>query len=104
MSRLSIYAGQQGALTSFERRYPLALGGAWRAPDGDVALALASIANAPLTVPLFLEAREYGLPKRGTIYRLSLSGRRSIGKFTGRRVSLSVPLAAREACVVEFGR
>ena len=104
MSRLSIYAGQQGALTSFERRYPLALGGAWRAPDGDVALALASIANEPLTVPLFLEAREYGLPKRGTIYRLSLSGRRPIGKFTGRRVSLRVPLAAREACMVEFGR
>jgi hypothetical protein len=104
MSRLSIYAGQQGALRSFERRYPLALGGAWRAPDGDVAVALASIAGEPMTVPLVLEAKEYRLPWQGRVYRLSPSGRRPIGRFVGRRVSLSVPLAAREACVLEFGR
>jgi hypothetical protein len=104
MSRLSIYAGQQGALKSFERRYPLALGGAWRAPDGDVAVALASIAGEPMTVPLVLEAKEYRLPWQGRVYRLSPSGRRPIGRFVGRRVSLSVPLAAREACVLEFGR
>ena len=104
MSRLSIYAGQQGALRSFERRYPMALGGAWRAPDGDVAVALASIAGEPLTVPLVLEGKAYGLPKEGRVYRLSPSGRLPIGRFTGRGVAISVPLAAREACVVEFGR
>jgi len=104
MSRLSIYAGQQGALTSFEGRYPLVLGGAWRAPDGDVAVALASIADEALTVPLVLEGKGYGLPGKGRVYRLSPSGRQPVGEFAGRRVSLSVPLAAREACVVEFGR
>jgi hypothetical protein len=104
MSRLSIYAGQQGALKFFERRYPLALGGAWRAPDGDVAVALASIACEPMTVPLVLEAKDYGLPRQGRVYRLSPSGRWPIGRFEGRRVSLSVPLAAREACLVEFCR
>ena len=82
----------------------MALGGAWRAPDGDVAVALASIAGEPLTVPLVLEGKDYGLPRQGRVYRLSPSGRLPIGSFTGRRVSISVPLAAREACVVEFGR
>ncbi len=104
MSRLSIYAGQQGALTSFEGRYPLVLGGAWRAPDGDVAVALASIASEPLIVPLVLEGEDYRLPRKGRVYRLSPSGRQPVGTFAGRRVSLSVPLAAREACVVEFSR
>ena len=104
MSRLSIYAGQQEGVKSFERRYPLVLSGAWRAPDGDVAVVLASIACQPLTVALNLEAREYGLPKRGTIYRLSPSGRWPIGTFAGQHVSLTVPLAAREACLMEFGR
>jgi hypothetical protein len=104
MSRLSIYAGQQGALKSFERSYPLVLGGAWRAPDGNVAVALASIACEPMNVPLVLEAKDYGLPRKGRVYRLSSSGRWRIGSFTGPRVSLSVPMAAREACLVEFGR
>ena len=104
MSRLSIYAGQQGGLKSFEGCYPLVLGAAWRAPDGDVAVALASIAPDYLTVPLVLQAKEYGLPRQGRVYRVSPSGRRLIGRFAGRRVSLSVPLAAREACVLEFSR
>jgi hypothetical protein len=104
MSRLSIYAGQQGALTSFEGRYPLVLAGAWRAPDGDVAVALVNIRNEPLTVPLVLGRKEYGLPRKGRVHRLSSVERRRIGEFDGERVSLKVPLAPREACVVEFGR
>ena len=104
MSRLSIYAGQQGALTSFEDRYPLVLGGAWRAPEGNVAVALANIASEPITVPLVLERKEYGLPRRGRIWRLGPSRRQSIGHFEGEHVPIAVPLAAREACLVEFGR
>ena len=104
MSRLSIYAGQQGALTSFEGRYPMVLSGAWRAPDGNVAVALANIANEPITVPLVLPQKEYGMPRRGGIWRLGPSGRQPIGSFKGERVSVAVPLAAREACLVEFGR
>ena len=104
MSRLSIYAGQQGALTSFVGRYPLVLSGAWRAPDGNVAVALVNIASEPITVPLVLNREEYGMPRRGGIWRLGPSGRRRIGRFDGERVSVSVPLMAREACLVEFGR
>ena len=104
MSRLSIYAGQQGALTSFEGRYPMVLSGAWRAPDGNVAVALANIANEPITVPLVLPQKEYGMPRQGGIWRLGPSGRQPIGSFKGERVSVAVPLAAREACLVEFGR
>jgi hypothetical protein len=104
MSRLSIYAGQQGAITSFDERYPVVLVGAWRAPDCDVAVALASIASEAVTVPLVLKRKDYGLPGKGRVYRLSQAGRQSVGEFGGQRVSLSVPLAAREACVIEFSR
>ena len=104
MSRLSIYAGQQGALTAFEARHCLVQGGAWRAPDGDVAVALVNIASDPITIPLVLERKDYGLHRQGRIHRLSPSGRRLLGRFKGQRVSIQVALAAREACVVEFGR
>jgi hypothetical protein len=103
MSRLSIYAGQQGALRSFEASYSTVLGGAWRAPDGNVAVALVNIANEPVTVPLGLERKDYGMPRRGEVYRLSVAGRQRIGRFGGPRVAIKVPLAGREACVVEFG-
>jgi hypothetical protein len=103
MSRLSIYAGQQGALTSFEGRYPLVLAGAWRAPDGKVAVALASISNDALNVPLILDGKDYALAKRGRVYRLGARGRQIIGRFADRQLSVSVPLAAREACLIELG-
>jgi hypothetical protein len=103
MSRLSIYAGQQGALRSFEAPYSLVLGGAWRALDGNVAVALVNIASEPVTVPLALRRKDYGMPRQGAVYRLSPTGRQPIGRFNGQRVSLRVPLAAREACVIEFG-
>jgi hypothetical protein len=103
-SRLSIYAGQQGGLTTFQKRLPLALAGAWRAPDGKVAVALTSIANEPLALSLNLDAVEYGLPKRGRVYRIDERGRKRIGEFSGPRASLELTLPPRGAQVVEFQR
>jgi hypothetical protein len=68
MSRLSIYAGQQGGLKTFEKNVPLALAASWRAPDGQVAIALASIADEPLPVRLTIPTREYGIPPGAAIY------------------------------------
>jgi hypothetical protein len=102
LSRLSIYAGQQGAVQSFEGRYPLVQAGAWRAPDGDVAIALASIADNPVTVPLALDREVYSLPRRGQLYCLTRSNRVMIGEFSGHRVAINIQLAPREACLVEL--
>jgi hypothetical protein len=103
LSRLSIYAGQQGALSAFEGRYPLVWSGAWRASDGNVGVALVNIASEPISVPLMLGRSEYGLPRRGSIWRIGPEGRRKIGRFNGERISTTVPLGAQEACLVEFG-
>src|SRR5208283_3431684 len=62
MSRLSIYAGQNGGLTAFEKRSPLVLASAWRAPDGAVAFPIASIADKPLVLPLQLDPASYQFP------------------------------------------
>ncbi|NOX54601.1 MAG: hypothetical protein GXP27_09220 [Planctomycetes bacterium] len=106
-SRLSIYAGRTSRLTSYRRRHPLALAGAWRAADGDVAIALASIADAPLSISLKLGA-EYGLlakPAR-SVYRIDATGRHpfvfcSEGAANG-VVKLDLP--PRAAWVLEFPR
>jgi len=103
MSRLSIYAGQRGGLTEFQKRLPLALAGAWRAPDGDVAIALASIADEPLNLTLALDKNYYGLAQRRQIYRIDETGRKPLGQI-GEDGSLTVSLPSHGACLVEISK
>ncbi len=100
-SRLSIYAGQKSRLTSYRKRHPLALAGAWRAADGDVAIALASIADQPLSLSVGLDPRYYGLKRRAPAYRIDETGRRPVEPLGG-EPSLKLELPARAAWVFEF--
>lgn len=104
MSRLSIYAGQQGGLTTFRKPLPQVLAASWRAPDGTVAVALASLSGAPLEPVLELDAVAGDLPERGRVDRLDASGRRPGGRFerTAGWVSLKPQLAPRDACLLEL--
>jgi hypothetical protein len=102
MSRLSIYAGQRGGLTEFRKASPLALAGAWRAPDGDVALALASLDEEPLELSFGLDAKYYRLPKKARVYRTDECGRREVGRLEGNRPTVKLSLPPRGACVLEF--
>jgi hypothetical protein len=101
-SRLSIYAGQNSRLTSYERRHPLAIAGAWRAEDGDVGIALVNIADEPLTLSFTLDRQYYGLPKQTRVYRIDETGRRGVRPLieNGSRVKIELP--ARGAWVLEF--
>ncbi len=102
ISRLSIYAGQQGGLTEFRKSVPLALAAAWRAPDGSVGVAVASIADQALKPTLSLDAAAWGLPKRGRIFRLHETGRKRAGEFLGETVTVTPDLPPRGACVLEL--
>ena len=103
-SRLSIYAGQKDRLTSSQRRHPLALAGAWRAADGDVAIALASVVDEPLSLSLAIDREYYQLPDDARPYRIDEAGRHKIKQpsNTGSRLPLDLP--PRGLCLVEFCR
>lgn len=104
ISRLSIYAGQQGGLTTFEKRSPPAIAGAWRAPDGNLAIALASIADERLALALNLDADYYALPRRTRIVRIDAHARASMGEWERADASVTIDLPPRGACVLEFSR
>ena len=104
MSRLSIYAGQHGGLTAFQERCPLALAGAWRAPDGDVAVALASIADEPLDLSFNLDANYCRPPKRGRVYRTDEAERKEIGRMRGNWSAMNLRLPPRGAYLIEFSK
>jgi hypothetical protein len=82
----------------------LALAGAWRAADGDVAVALTNIADEPLALSFALDAQYCGLPKEPQAYRIDESGRHPIELPDAADVRLNVPLPAREAWIIEFSK
>ena len=101
-SRLSIYAGQKSRLTSSRKSIPLALAGAWRAADGDVALVLASLADETLSLSFTIDRQYYGLSQQPRVYRIDERGREPIELPIGEGGQLEWKLPAREACVIEF--
>jgi hypothetical protein len=103
-SRLSIYAGQKSRLTSYRKRHPLVIAGAWRSAGGDVGIALASIANRALPLSLSLDQTYYRLPAQIHVYRIDEAGRRPMGPLTGDGSPLKLELPARQAWIVEFAK
>jgi hypothetical protein len=104
ISRLSIYAGQQGGLTEFTNNAPLALAAAWQAPDGRVAIVLASMSDRPAPVVLTIPTAEYGILPGSRMTRLSNSGRDGIGTASKPVTTLKETLPARAAWIIEFAR
>jgi hypothetical protein len=101
MSRLSIYAGQKGGLTTFEKSLPQAYAGAWRSPAGNVAVALASIAPQEQTLTLSFDPARYGLAADTHVFRVDESGRKRL-PVSVQGGTLRVTLPADGACVIEF--
>lgn len=101
-SRLSIYAGQKDRLTISQRSHPLALAGAWRASDGDVAIALASVSDEPLPLSLDIDRKYYALPQQPQVFRIDAAGRRPVELPAEIAAPLKVTLAPRDICILEF--
>ncbi len=89
-------------LRASKRTYPVALAGAWRAADGNVAIALASIHDEPLRLQLPIDVQTYGLPARCAVYRIDESGRQRLGQFDTRDPVWQLDLPPRGLCLLEF--
>lgn len=103
-SRLSIYAGQQDAFKTFRKSQASVLSAAWRAPGGDVAIALVNIGDTTISLPLNWNDRTGEIPARGNIYRLDQTGRKHLSRFRRSEAAVEVELPPHSACVVEWAR
>jgi hypothetical protein len=102
MSRLSIYAGQQDNLKEFRKTVPQVLATAWRAPDGTVGIAVASISDQPSNPSLRLSPIRWALPPEGRIYQIDERGRREVGQFRRQNLVLKPHLTTHDACLLEL--
>jgi hypothetical protein len=101
LSRISIYAAQRGGPAMSKDRYPSAITAAWRSDDGDVAIAVASIVDTPITTSITIDPTSYGLSS-GRIVRLDEHGSHTLGRFTTSTVKLPLQLEAAGALVIEL--
>lgn len=104
LSRVSIYAAQRGGPAVSTSRYPAAIAGAWRAEDGSVAIAIASILTEPMTVAFEFDPRAYGLDGAGQIVRIDEDGPRPFGRFAARPERIALELPGGGAAVLVFRR
>jgi hypothetical protein len=102
ISRLWVYGGRQGGLTEYQKTSPLALAAAWGAPDKNVALAVASIADEPIHITLDLPNGGYKLPRDTTVYQMDEKGRRRLGTLRKMGNSIELALPTRAACILEL--
>jgi len=101
VSRLSIYAGQHGAVQEYRRRVPQYLAGAWRAEDGTIAVVVANIADTDHEMRFTLSREEHGLPDRGCVYKRLPEGRTGLCRFENGRATITDTLAAAGAVIYE---
>ena len=104
-SRVSIYAAQRGGVAESHIRAPAALTGAWRAPDGRVAIAIASIADDSLPLTLRIDPVAYHLPAGETVWRVDEQGRRtSVGVIDRGASVLHLELPPLGVAMLEIGK
>ena len=89
-------------LRAARRTYPVALAGAWRAPDGDVGIALAGIAGEPLHLTVPIDVQGYGLPEGCVVYRIDERGRHKLGRLDMKETVVKLELVPRGLCVLEL--
>jgi len=102
LSRVSIYAAQRSGPTVSDGRFPTAIAGAWRARDGSVAIAVASILDEPSTVAFTLDPAALGLSGGGRMFRILESGREPFGAYGPGETPVRLDLPAGGALVLEL--
>jgi hypothetical protein len=99
-SRISIYAARRGGATEVPLRAPAVLTGAWRAANGQVGIALASIDDAAHTITLALDPTRHGTARGATVWRVDASGKKQVATLAAGARTLTVDVAALEGVLL----
>jgi hypothetical protein len=99
---LSIYAGQKNGKISWQKKVPAAIVGTWKAKDGKVGIAIASISNHSLPIRLQFTAKSYALENDGFIYKITEDGRERIGEFKNGHIFIDLTLPPLGATIIEL--
>lgn len=103
ISRLSIYAGRKDDnVTTFKKSVPLLYSGAWKADDGDLGIALASISDYTVPVEFTFNAEDYDLPPAGKIYIRTNEGKKLLGYYSEGIIEINIFLPSKALSIIEI--
>jgi len=103
VSRLSIYAGRYGnTVTEQQGEFPSVYASAWKADDGMLGIAVASISDQVYPLKLSLQAKDYGLPPSGKISIMDETGKKPLASFQKGEINIEMPLPPKGVCILEI--
>ncbi len=104
ISRVSIYAGRdRGRVTEYVKKAPAAIAGAWRSPQGKIAINVASISESALTLSVRIDPAVYGLRRGARVWRVDeAAGRRLVGEIGATAAPIAVTLPPLGAAMFEL--
>lgn len=74
----------------------------WKAEDGDIGIAIASISDRELQVELDFPVADYGLPDAGNIRLHTAGNSEALGGYSGGRIELSLSIPPRSVLMLEL--
>lgn len=102
-SKLSIYVGRDGKrVTALQGAYPLVYAAAWKADDGSIGLAMASIMPQSFPLKFRINADTYGLPASGEVFMIDELGRRKIASYKQGKIDIDYELPPEGICILEL--
>ncbi len=103
ISKLSIYAGREGKrVTELQNKYPLIYSSAWKADDGMVGIALASISDEIFPLKFHVNANTYGLPPSGKVFVITEKGRKKLISYRKGEINIDFKLSPKSVCIIEL--
>jgi hypothetical protein len=103
ISRLSIYAGKTGnTVTALKAEVPIVYTGTWKADDGNLGIAIASISDNPFDFNLNFSADTYDLPSEGNIYIIDVDGKRPLTEYADGQIMVETTLPPKGLWIIEI--
>ena len=102
ISKLSIYAGRTGeTVTTFEKNVPSLYVGTWKAKNGNIAVALASISDKDIPVDFTIDPKNYNISSEGKVNMIKANGKKQIGTYSN-NIHIDMKLAPRDISIIEI--
>jgi hypothetical protein len=102
LSRISIYAARLGGPVEAHITTPVVLSSAWKASNGHIAIALASISTDAVDAKVELPAGIYGLGAKTRVVRHDDTGVHALGTLGSLGASATVAMRALQGVVLEL--
>mgnify|MGYP000977368316 FL=1 len=102
ISKLSIYAGKtEESVTTFEKNVPSLYVGTWKAKNGNIAVALASISDEVIPVDFTIDPEKYNISAEGDVNIIKASGKMHLETYLN-NIHIEMKLNPKDITIIEI--